>query len=239
MDPFIHLPHLKSRVVDPSVSRARVTPEVLASWDRRMIEQGGQPQWRLPDAVREASRQSLLQALPQGAPVWVFAYGSLMWDPGFHFAEVRMASLPGYTRRFNYRVIGGRGTPAVPGLVLSLMPQPDALCHGLAFRIAADQVEPETVLLWRREMIRDGYQPLWLDLQSAQGAVRAIVFAASPGKSMYVHDLTADQTAQRLAIAEGYLGRNRDYLKQLAEQLQALGLEDAYVSDLSARVARL
>ena len=47
----------------------------------------------------------------QPGDVWFFAYGSLMWDPGFRPAEVRPALLHGWHRRFCVASAIYRGTP--------------------------------------------------------------------------------------------------------------------------------
>ncbi len=239
LDPFAHLPHLRQRLVAVEQSQVRVTPEVMARWDQGHLERGGSPDWRLPDEAREALRRDFMAALAPDQDLWVFAYGSLMWDPGFYFAEVRSAELGGHQRRFNYRVVGGRGTPEQPGLVLSLVPSDGARCQGLVFRIAAAQVDAETTVLWRREMLRGGYAPRLLPVSTPQGWVQALVFVAHPDNPSYVHDLGLDETAQIVATASGHLGRNRDYLTQLAAQLQVLGLHDAYISELLARVMKI
>ncbi len=181
----------------------------------------------------------MLHGRPPNSDVWVFAYGSLLWDPGFYFSEIRRARLPDHLRCFNYQVIAGRGTPTRPGLVLSLMPGAGQWCEGLAFRIASDRVEQETEILWRREMLRGGYTPKWLNLETPQGQVCALVFAANPDEPMYVHGLSLSETAQRLAAAEGNLGKNSDYLLQLAKQLRWLDIADDYVAELALLVASL
>ena len=107
-DAFIHIPALRDRLIAPETSKARVTEAVLAQWDARVKALGGDADWRLADEVREASRQTVLQSFDQAADLWVFAYGSLMWDPAIHFAEVRRASLSGFKRCFNYQVLAGR-----------------------------------------------------------------------------------------------------------------------------------
>lgn len=57
---------------------------------------------------------------PQGRGFWVFAYGSLMWKPGFEFEEASPALLRGYHRAFCIASTHYRGNPEVPGLVLGL-----------------------------------------------------------------------------------------------------------------------
>ena len=238
-NPFVHVPHLQERLIPIAESKVRVTPQVLAQWDVRVRAMGGTDGWCISENEREASRCATLEAIKLDQDVWVFAYGSLMWDPAIYFAEVRHAQLTGYRRVFNYQVMSGRGTPEQPGLVLSIMPSTAHGCQGLAFRIAPDQVEQETTLLWRREMLRGGYCPMLLTLHTPQGDVQGLVFAGNPAHSTYVQDLSLDETAAVVACAGGYLGPNRDYLNQLDEQLCALGIQDDYILGLSQRVACL
>jgi cation transport protein ChaC len=235
---FRHLPQLRGRIRAPAESPLRVTPEVLAQWDERALAAGQPADWRLPDAEREALRRRFMGSLPEGEDLWIFGYGSLMWDPGFHFAEVRGAALSGWRRRFAYRISGGRGTPEQPALMLSLEPG-DGVCHGLAFRVEAAAVEHESACVWRREMVRGGYRPTLLPLATPQGSVRAVVFAANVDHPEHIGELPLDETAAIIARAEGPLGSNRDYLDQLARQLDCLGLHDDYVHELHERVQRL
>lgn len=237
-DAFRHLPQLRGRVRAPGESALRVTPEVLAQWDERARSAGQPAHWRLPDEHREAMRRELLRGVAAGEDLWVFGYGSLMWDPGFHFTEVRRADLAGWRRRFAYRIQGGRGTPERPALMLSLEPG-DGVCRGLAFRVEAAAVEHESACIWRREMVRGGYRPTLLPLATPQGTVQAVVFAANVDHPEHVGELPLDESAEIIARAEGPLGTNRDYLEQLARQLDCLGLVDDYIATLKQRVLAL
>lgn len=236
-DPFIHLPHLHGRLTPCEQSELRMTPQRLAVWDQRARDAGLPADWRLPDAVREATRADTLRRRPgpADADLWVFAYGSLMWDPGIHFAEVRLARIDGFQRRFNYRITSGRGTPQCPALMLTLTPR-SGCCTGLSFRIPAALAEAETAILWRREMVRGGYAPQWQALETPQGEVQALVFAANCSHPEFVGELPLQQTAAMVAAAAGPLGSNRAYLESLHAQLAALGITDAYVDDLLAQV---
>lgn len=234
-NPFAHLPHLRDRLTPCDVSELRMTPQRLAVWDQRAREAGHPETWRLPDQEREATRHAMLGQHDHGNDLWVFAYGSLMWDPGIHFAEVRLARVEGYQRRFGYRISAGRGSPECPALMLTLAPQPGQ-CTGLVFRVPAALVDAETAILWRREMIRGGYSPLWQTVATPQGDVPALVFAANCAHPEYVGELPMDETAAVVATACGPLGSNRAYLECLAAQLVALGVEDAYVVRLLAQV---
>lgn len=236
-DAFIHLPTLFGRLIPPEQSALRFTPEVLAAWDARARDLGRSADWRLSDRQIEDSRRRMLSELPSGQDLWIFSYGSLMWDPAFHFAEVRRADLAGYQRRFTFRTHVGRGSPERPGLMLSLASCPGR-CLGLAFRIAPALAEAESTLLWRREMLRGSYRPAFLPVETPQGRITALVFGQNPAHADHVGELPLDETAEIIARGAGVLGTNREYLEQLAAQLERLEIEDEYVVRLRQRLER-
>lgn len=237
-DAFRHLPGLRERVKPAHASELRVTPEVMAAWDERARSLGRGPDWRLSDEQLEAAHRALLCGAETEGELWIFSYGSLMWDPGVHFDEVRLADLPGHRRRFLFRTTLGRGSPETPGLMLSLEPGPGT-CRGLVFRIPAETRHAESTCLWRREMIRGSYCPALLPVGTPQGEVRALVFAANHAHADHVGELPLEETADLIAKASGFLGSNRHYLEQLAAQLHSLGIEDDYVTQLLQQVERV
>ena len=109
-------------------------------------------------------------------------------------------------------------------------------CEGLAFRIPAPLVEDESHMLWRREMITGAYCPQLLPLPTPQGEVQALVLVANRAHTHYRGDLSLQATAATIATACGRIGSNRDYLEQLVQQCEVLGIEDAYVCELAALV---
>ena len=90
-DPFVHLPGLRDRLTPPDKSEYRATREVLASWDERARKLGLPPNWRRSDERLEEIRRAVLRDRDTSKDLWVYAYGSLMWDPGLLFEEVRLA----------------------------------------------------------------------------------------------------------------------------------------------------
>jgi glutathione-specific gamma-glutamylcyclotransferase len=234
-DAFAHLPHLRGKVIAPCQSELRATADVLCDWDRRARSQGRQDNWRLSDQVLQESMQASLAGIDSGQDLWVFSYGSLMWNPGFHFAEVRLAKLDDHQRCFSLKVDIGRGTVNCPALMLSLEQQPGC-CTGLAFRIAADQLQEELAILWRREMIQGSYAPTMLPITTPQGNRTALAFVSNPCCINYVGPQSLDETAQTIARASGFIGSNRQYLEQLAAQLAHLDIDDDYIRQLLARV---
>ncbi len=238
-DPFVHLPQLRGCLVQVADSALRVTPALLANWDAQAVARGLPPDWRWTDAQIEASRGAVLGDWPAGEDLWVFGYGSLMWDPAIHFAELRRAELRGHARRFCYRTLMGRGTPERPALMLSLEGGAAGSCHGLVFRIDAARLAEESAALWRREMVRGGYLPTLLPVHTPQGPLRALVFLSNPDHPGHCGELPLTESAAIIATAAGQLGRNRDYLRQLDAQLLRLGIEDPYVHQLWAAVQAL
>lgn len=238
VDPFTHLPTLRHRLTPAEQSAVRATADALALWDERAQGHGLPASWRLSDEQLEATRRAMLGPFDTPQDLWLFGYGSLMWDPGVHFAEVRQADLPGFERRFSYKTTMGRGTPDKPALTLSLEPSAGC-CRGLVFRIAADRVEVESGMVWRREMLRNGYCPAWLPVATPQGPVTALVFVSNRVHEGYAGDLSLQQAAGIIATASGVIGSNRDYLEQLAAQLDALAIADAYIAQLLQQVQAL
>jgi cation transport protein ChaC len=220
-------------VTHPEKSLLRLTPEMFARWEQRARAAGWPEGWRLPDEVIEASRLAVLGEHKAGDDLWIYSYGSLMWDPGFHFAEVRLADVEGFQRRFTLKINLGRGSQDYPALMLSLEPQ-QGRCHGLAFRIAADFVHAETAILWRR-----GYAPAMVPMLTPQGPIDALAFVSNPSHPSYVGELPLAETARLIASGKGILGTNREYLVQLAMQLDALGIDDPYVAQLHAEIGAI
>lgn len=163
--------------------------------------------------------------------VWIFAYGSLIWNPLIAFDAQHNATLKGWRRSFCLRTISGRGCPQEPGRMLSL--QPGEATQGVALRVPAGQVAQELKLLWTREMTMGGYRPTWVDLAlQGGGTVQAIAFTGNPGHPSHECDDSVDTVASRIAVACGAFGRNIDYLLALHQALRSRGLQDDYVDQL-------
>lgn len=178
----------------------------------------------LDQETREASRLAALAEVRAGQGVWVFGYGSLMWNPAFHFADRVPGTINGWHRSFCLSAPVGRGSVDRPGLMLGL--DRGGSCRGFAFLIEPDKVQSETRILWRREMISGGYVPRWVSVRTQQGAIRALTFTANRDHPRYVGRLPLEAAVQALAMAEGPLGRARDYLHNTVVHLDELGVGD-------------
>jgi cation transport protein ChaC len=174
------------------------------------------------------------------APLWVFGYGSLLWNPGFAVAESCHARLEGYSRSFCMRSIHHRGTVEEPGLVLALDSCPGAACDGLALR-AEPGTEADTLAYLRdRELISSAYVERVLPVSLHQGGtVVAVSYVIDAHHGQYCGGLPLEEQARIIARAVGGRGPNTEYLFNTAAHLAELGIPDADLDWLVHRVRSL
>ena len=171
--------------------------------------------------------------------MWVFGYGSLLWNPGFEMREKVVGTLHGWHRSFCMRSIHHRGTVENPGLVLALDAAPEAHCMGVAFCVAEGKEAWTLDYLRERELVSSAYLETRLDIALHDGRqVEAVTYVIDPDHDQYCH-LDLEEQAQIIARAVGGRGPNTDYLHNTAAHLGELGIEDADLDWLSARVRAL
>ena len=171
---------------------------------------------------------------------WVFAYGSLMWDPGFAPVEVTPASVSGYVRRFCLKSVVYRGTVEAPGLVLGLDAEAQGSCRGLALRVA-DADWPQVLgELRARELTTYAYAEKVLPLHLADGReVEAVAYVIDRAHEQYIGGLDLEAQARIIARASGGRGPNADYLYNTAHHLAEMGVEDGDIAALVGMVRGL
>jgi glutathione-specific gamma-glutamylcyclotransferase len=201
---------------------------------QEMVRRSGLPVLSL-EALAE-SRARLLDRAPAG-DLWVFGYGSLIWNPAFFYAESRVALAHGWHRRFCLWTPAGRGTWQRPGLLLGL--ERGGACKGVAFRIRAPEVACELEVIWRREMVTGSYTPRWVRARTALGPLDAIAFTINRAHDRYAGRLGDEEVARVIAHATGNLGPCRDYLLNTVSHLEALGIRDRALERLRDRVLAL
>ncbi len=178
------------------------------------------------------SMADTLRARPHDSALWVFAYGSLIWNPMLEFAERRPATLIGWHRSFCVRIVAGRAHPETPGRMLAV--EPGGATEGLAWRLDDVNALDELRVMWIREMVTGSYAPTWAPVTLDDGrTVMAIVFVADPSSPQYAADISAVQIAPMIAAAQGPLGSNADYVCQLQAALHGMGVHDSYVHELA------
>ncbi len=172
--------------------------------------------------------------------MWVFGYGSLIWDPGFPVAETAVGRVTGWRRSFCMASIHWRGTAEAPGLVLALDAAEAAACDGVALRVAPG-AEAETLDgLRARELVSYAYVERDLPVRLRDGReVSALAYVIDRAGPQYRGGLTPDRQAEVIAQASGARGPNRDYLFATAAHLAALGISDPELEALVARVRAL
>jgi cation transport protein ChaC len=193
--------------------------------------------WIITHEERDANRAAATRHLKPGAPVWVFGYGSLMWNPAIHVAATERAQIYGYHRSFCLNLIFGRGAPDNPGLMLGL--DSGGSCVGLVHKIAPEHVESELEILWLREMIGMGYAPKWLTAKCESGTREVLTFVANKADERYLGPQPLTEAAARIARSEGILGKNRDYLYSTIKHLDELGIGDGPLHELEREVRRI
>ena len=192
----------------------------------------------LTQEEREASLKQALDRYAPGEEAWVFAYGSLMWNPALEYAEASPCHVEGWRRSFCFWVPLGRGTPELPGLMLAL--EGGGSCEGVAYRIAPHQVRSELAILWNREMLSGIYQAKWVPAKLRDGRiVNAVTFVVDTSHCQYCGDLPIERAAHHIAFAEGRRGACRDYLANTAAHARALEIHDPYIERLVDLVAGL
>ena len=187
---------------------------------------------------RDASLKTALDRYGPNDEAWIFAYGSLMWNPALEFVERLAGSAEGWRRSFCFWTPMGRGTPELPGLMLAL--EPGDRCEGIAYRLAPHQVRSELAILWNREMLSGVYEARWVPVRLRDGrTITAVTFVVDSKHCQYCGDLPIERVAHHIAFAEGRRGACRDYLANTVAHARELGIHDVYIEDLAVRVAGL
>lgn len=173
------------------------------------------------------------------AGLWVFGYGSLIWDPGFAPAGQEPARLMGWQRRFCILSQHYRGTAEQPGLVLALDEAPGAHCDGLALAVPAGQEQAVLAGLRARELARPAYREMRVPLVLRDGRqVDAVTYVVNEAHASYRLMPEGDQ-ARTIAQAAGEKGPNCDYLWNTAARLRELGIADPQIEALERAVRQL
>jgi cation transport protein ChaC len=176
------------------------------------------------DAEIEGLLDRMLADHPPKQDVWLFGYGSLLWNPAMHFAERRAGTVRGWHRRYCLWLEAGRGSPENPGLMLAL--DKGGAAAGALFRVPADQAREELILPFRRELFTHSYDVRWVHTVTASGPVRALTFVVNRAGPRYAGRLELERVARHVATARGHLGTSMAYLEQTLAALDALGLRD-------------
>lgn len=159
--------------------------------------------------------------------LWIFGYGSLMWKPGFAYAEAARARLTGYRRAFCIYSTNHRGQPQRPGLVLGL--DRGGMCDGLAYRVAPEHARATAEYLRIREQVNGVYREALVPLTIEEGRRREVLaqaYIVERAHPSYTGPLTLRQQAHLIRGARGISGANLDYLINTLAHLDQLGIRE-------------
>jgi cation transport protein ChaC len=214
-----------------------LTAELVARCERSEPDPGPEGGYRhYVDADYERAADRLLEQAPRG-PLWVFAYGSLIWKPEIHTIEHRLAAAHGWHRAFCLQLTRWRGSPAQPGLMMGL--KRGGRCKGMIHRMADDERRMLLVQLLKREIgcDEDLTGVRWIKVETASGRQRALAFWAEPeGLEDWV-DVPLPEAAGILARACGHVGSGAAYLYHTVAKLDELGIRDRNLWRLQLLVA--
>ena len=171
------------------------------------------------------------------ADFWVFAYGSLIWNPGFAYLARVPARLSGYHRRYCIRSFVYRGTPETPGLVLGL--QRGGECEGVAYCVDGSLRDPTMQYLRARELITDVYFETLAPIETRDGLrCDAYTYVADPAHEQFVAEDEDEAVVEAIARASGIAGANAEYALNTAANLAAIGVCDALIERVAAALRR-
>ena len=172
--------------------------------------------------------------------MWVFGYGSLLWNPGFAYQHHKLARLNGYRRSFCMSSIHHRGTKDDPGLVLALDKSESSACYGLAFYVAQKDERNTLAYLRERELISSAYMEVFVELIDQEGIKdTAIAYIIDQSHVQYCAGLSLEQQAKIISSAVGERGPNAEYLFKTVAKLKSLDISDDELEWLEADVRRI
>lgn len=178
-----------------------------------------------------------LHAEAAGEPVWVFAYGSLIWKPAFRAAEQRRGAAFGWHRSFCLDMVRWRGSAEQPGLMMAL--ERGGRCNGVIYRLPDGEKPAQIERLLRREI--SDHESIssvrWLPVHTAQGALRALGFWVGVKGRGTSPNQPLDKVARVLARACGHIGSGAEYLYNTVSHLEAVGIHDRNLWRLQELVA--
>jgi glutathione-specific gamma-glutamylcyclotransferase len=169
--------------------------------------------------------------------LWVFGYGSLMWQPGFEYQERQSALVHGWRRSLCIYSHVYRGTPERPGLVLGL--DRGGACHGVAFRVAASLRERTIDYLRQREQVTAVYLERNVVVHLADGTkANAVTYVADRNHLQYAGRLEREQLLGLVTQGVGQSGPNVDYVLNTEAHLRENGIRDPILEWLAAQLRR-
>ncbi|CAN7508643.1 gamma-glutamylcyclotransferase [Rhizobium sp. LjRoot30] len=222
------------------MSQSRVmalTPELVQLCFRHEVDPGPDPSWTSIGEGEYGMIAERVDAAGDGGPLWVFAYGSLIWKPEFEAVEKVRATAFGWHRSFCLELRRWRGSPQQPGLMMAL--ERGGQCDGVIYRLPEGNRLAQIERLLRREI--DDHESVasvrWLPVRTEQGPKLALGFWVGMAGQGIRRRQPLPEVAQVLARACGHIGSCAEYLYNTVTHLEAFGIHDRNLWQLQALVA--
>lgn len=215
-----------------------LTPDLVALCARHEPEYPETIPGTLLDDNGYADHAARLSAECGDGPLWVFAYGSLIWKPAFESVERRRSTAFGWHRSFCLEIKSWRGSPAQPGLMMAL--DRGGRCDGVVYRLPDTDRHAQIEAMLRREVSAEENLSAtrWLPVRTQEGPVRALTFWAGPSGDFVKRGLPHGDVASILANACGHVGSGAEYLYNTVLHLEAFGIRDRNLWRLQELVAQ-
>ena len=218
-------------MIQPVITRE----SILNGTIRRLVEQSGDDGRLMTDQERKQIVENMIETAPSLNSMWVFGYGSLIWNPALYFTEKKRGTVHGYHRRFCLWSTIGRGSPSRPGLMLGL--ERGGSCKGIFYKIDRREIRTELDIVFRRELITAAYRPTWVSARIlGKSPFKAIAFVINRDHNRYAGMLDDETVIQTIADAKGTLGSCSDYLYETVLQLENLGMPDRRLASIARHV---
>ncbi|MEB2847948.1 gamma-glutamylcyclotransferase [Endobacterium cereale] len=215
----------------------QLTTDLVERTIRVVEDEGPEPNWT-PISSRQLDE--LVSSVEQGGgdeEIWVFAYGSLMWNPGFDVSASEEAVAHGWHRAFSLRIERLRATSDAPGLMLAL--RPGGSCTGLILKLPCATKKQDLRTLLAREIRYSEVCDMvrWVTVRTATGTRRALTFWASTKQSQLTEKISLDDAAVLIAQACGPAGSCAEYLHRTVSDLVDRNIHDRNLWQLQEMVA--
>lgn len=217
----------------------KLTQELVSRCHRMVADPGPEPKYDYYDDDNYASATAAILAGKPDGPLWLFAYGSLIWKAEFPTEETRRAVAHGWQRAFSMKLERFRGSPEQPGYMMCL--DVGGTCEGTVLRLKDDDLFDQVYKLLYREVGSDEAleSVRWIDVETSEGPLRALVFYARPHLlDCYEENRPLAEVAHALARACGHWGSGAEYLYNTVLHLEALGIHDTNLWMLQELVAQ-
>lgn len=177
----------------------------------------------MSDAERRERLAPWYARIERGQPLRVFAYGSLLWRPGFEVRSRTPGVLADHGVANCLWTVEARGTPAAPGLGLGLLPWPGATAGGEVLEASNENAAAALEALGARELYTGCYQPIDVLVRHRERAIPALTFVIDVRHPQYAGVLDEAEQIRLVSRARGVLGSNLEYLADTAESLARAG----------------